>query len=111
MRRRSFQRSRTTSRPSTRAVPASGINRVTRMRKSVVLPPPSGPMKPNSSPLSTSNDTSCKARVSPNCLRRLRTLTELDIDRHSQLEQPLVVVHANLDGVDEVGALVARLHR
>src|SRR5687768_17755492 len=81
------------------------------MRKSVLLPPPSGPMKPNSSPASTSNDTSSRARVSPNCLRRLRALTELDIDGHPELEQPLAVVHANLDGVDEIRTLVARLHR
>src|SRR5512134_1781124 len=80
------------------------------MRKSVVLPPPSGPMKPNSSPASTSKDTSSSARVSPNCLRRLRALTELDIDRHPELEQPFVVVDTNFDGVDEIRTLVARLH-
>src|SRR5687767_6663478 len=81
------------------------------MRKSGLFPPPSGPMNPKSSPASTSNDTSSSARVPPNCLRRLRALTELDIDRHPELEQPLAVVHANLDGVDEVRTLVARLHR
>src|SRR5687768_10773445 len=81
------------------------------MRKSVLLPPPSGPMNPNSSPASTSNDTSSRARVSANRLLRLRALTELDIDRHPEFEQPLAVVHANLDGVDEIRTLVARLHR
>src|SRR5262245_24782577 len=81
------------------------------MRKSVVLPPPSGPMNPNSSPPSISNDTSSSARVPPNCLRRLRALTELDIDGHPELEQPFAVVDTNLDRVDKICTFVARLHR
>src|SRR5262245_10448551 len=103
--------SRTTSSPSTVASPRSGRSNVTRMRKSVVLPPPSGPMNPNSSPRSISNDTLSSARVSPHCFRRLLALTELDIDGHPELEQPFAVVDADFDRVDEIRAFVARLHR
>ena len=51
--------------PSTWAVPASGRSRVTRIRKRVVLPAPSGPITPYSSPGPTSKDTSWSATVSP----------------------------------------------
>src|SRR3954447_5829909 len=105
------QRSRTTSRPSTRAVPASGVSSVTRIRKSVVLPAPSGPMKPNSSPGRTSNDTPSSAAFDPKRLTTLSAVTEIDIHRHPDLEQPLVVGHTDLHGVHQVGALVARLDR
>lgn len=42
------------------------------MRSVVVLPAPLWPMKPNTSPLGTSNVRSMTARVSPNDFERLR---------------------------------------
>src|SRR5437762_1245778 len=113
------QRSRTTSRPSTVAVPASGVSSVTRIRNSVVLPAPSGPMKPKSSPGRTSNETPSSAtcaRSPPaalaevgNFLTTLSAATEIDIHRHPDLEKALVVCHADLQRVNQVGALVAGL--
>src|ERR1019366_150394 len=66
MRRRRSQRSLTTSRPRTRALPLSGTISVASIRNSVVLPPPSGPTKPNSSDAATENDSPLSAGVSPN---------------------------------------------
>src|SRR6187551_2917816 len=103
--------SRTTSRPSTVALPESGIISVTRIRNSVVLPPPSGPMKPNSSPGRTSKEMRSSALFALKDLTRLSAVTELDIDRHSDLEHALLVGHADLHGVNQIGALVARLDR
>src|SRR5436190_7766942 len=128
--------SRTTSSPRTVARPESGVIRVTRILNSVVLPPPSGPMKLNSSPGPTSNDTPSSARlpgrpdpVRPtpsaeagtdtfrstpgaelaNDLTSLSAVTEFDIDRHPDFEQPLVVGHANLDRVHPVRAFATPL--
>src|SRR5262245_45707292 len=101
----------TTSRSRTVAVPASGTSNVTRTRSSVVFPAPSGPMSPNNSPRLTSNDTSSTAAVSPNRLTILLTLTEVDIDRHSDLQPPLFVGDAYLDGIHKIRTLFTRLNR
>ena len=50
MRRRTWSRSLTTSKPATRAVPAVGFGRVQRILIVVDLPAPFGPRKPNISP-------------------------------------------------------------
>jgi hypothetical protein len=62
--------SRTTSWPSTLAVPASGVSNVARMRTAVVLPAPFGPSSPNTVPVRTARLTPSSARVSPNRLTR-----------------------------------------
>ena len=126
---RAAPRSRcTTSRPSTEARPASGTSSVTRMRNSVVLPAPSGPMKPNSSPGATVNDTPSSAIVCPKRftsastttasaaigvghLRRPHAGRERHVHRHADLEHAVRVGHADLDRVDEIRALFARLDR
>src|SRR5690606_4539032 len=69
------QRSATTSRPRTRADPASGRRSVVSKRKSVVLPAPSGPMTPKISPLSTAKETPSRATVSPKLFARASTST------------------------------------
>jgi hypothetical protein len=43
------------------AVPLSGSSKVVSIRKREVLPAPSGPIKPNSSPFFTEKDTSRNA--------------------------------------------------
>ena len=60
--------SRTTSRPATRAVPASGERRVERIRTVVVLPAPLGPSTPRTVPGAASRSTPSSARTSPNDL-------------------------------------------
>src|SRR3954447_4544440 len=62
------------------AVPASGVSSVTRILNSVVLPPPSGPMNPNSSPDLTSNDTPSSAVLEANFLTTLSAATAVVID-------------------------------
>ena len=57
------------------ADPRSGMSSVARIRNSVVLPAPSGPMKPKSSPACTAHDTSSSAMVWPNCLTTPLTTT------------------------------------
>src|SRR4051812_13309342 len=61
------------------AVPASGVSSVTRILNSVVLPPPSGPMNPNSSPDRTSNDTPSRAVFEANFLTTLSAVTAVVI--------------------------------
>src|SRR5690606_8159559 len=51
--------------PATVADPLSGIKSVVSMRKILLLPAPSGPMRPNSSPFSTEKDTSSTALTAP----------------------------------------------
>ena len=75
MRARSAPASRTTSRPATRAVPASGESRVVRIRTAVVLPAPLGPSTPRTVPGAASRSTPSSARTSPNDLTR--PLTEI----------------------------------
>src|SRR5215217_7498139 len=65
MRARSAAASATTSRPATRAVPASGSSRVARMRTVVVLPAPLGPRTPSTVPGATSRSTPSSARTAP----------------------------------------------
>src|SRR3954468_11229688 len=70
IRERSCAASRTTSRPATRAVPASGERSVERMRTVVVLPAPLGPSTPRTVPGAASSSTPSSARTSPNDLTR-----------------------------------------
>src|SRR3954451_743416 len=70
MRERSCAASRTTSRPATRAVPASGESRVQRMRTVVVLPAPFGPSTPSTVPGAASSSTPSSARTAPNDFTR-----------------------------------------
>src|SRR2546429_71276 len=58
-----------------RAAPPSGGRRVARIRKRVLLPPPFGPRKPNSSPRATVNDTPASASRAPK--RRRRSMTSI----------------------------------
>ena len=60
--------SRTTSKPLIRAVPASGVSSVERMRTAVVLPAPLGPSTPSTVPRGTARSTPCSAFVCPKCL-------------------------------------------
>src|SRR5918994_5642283 len=119
---RRTHRSFTTSRPRTWAVPASGSSNVTRMRKSVVLPAPSGPITPYSSPGPTSNDTSWSATVSPKCRVRprastaspslmLRPAREYELTRHADAEPALRIGHRDFHGIHLIRALLARLDR
>src|SRR5688572_9156687 len=63
---RTVRASRTTSWPSTRAVPASGRSNVARIRIIVVLPAPFGPSKPYTVPVLICKFTPSSARVLPN---------------------------------------------
>src|SRR3954452_14620923 len=65
MRARSAGASETTSRPATRALPASGSSSVARMRTGVVLPAPLGPSTPSTVPGATASSTPSSARVGP----------------------------------------------
>src|SRR3954449_1082248 len=65
MRARSAGASETTSRPATRALPASGSSSVARMRTVVVLPAPLGPSTPSTVPGATASSTPSSARVGP----------------------------------------------
>ena len=56
----------TTSKPATRALPASGSSRVDRMRTRVVLPAPFGPSSATTPPSGTERSTPASAFVSPN---------------------------------------------
>src|SRR3954451_1769314 len=62
---RSAGASATTSRPATRALPASGSSSVARMRTVVVLPAPLGPSTPSTVPGATASSTPSSARVGP----------------------------------------------
>src|SRR3712207_4826203 len=61
---------RTTSRPATRALPASGTRSVVRMRTVVVLPAPLGPSRPSTVPAGTSRSPPESAWTAPKDLRR-----------------------------------------
>ena len=65
--------SATTSMPATVAEPASGTERVVRMRTAVVLPAPFGPSRPQTVPRGTANETPSRATFSPNRLTRPST--------------------------------------
>ena len=68
--RRSCRASRTTSRPSTVAVPESGLSSVVRIRTVVVLPAPLGPSKPSTVPSATVRSRPSSAVTSPYVLTR-----------------------------------------
>ncbi len=57
--------SASTSTPATLAEPASGVDRVVRMRTAVVFPAPFGPSMPHTVPAGTSNETPSSAVFSP----------------------------------------------
>ena len=63
---RSAAASRTTSRPSTVAVPDVGSSSVVSTRTAVVLPAPLGPSRPRTVPAGASRSTPSSARTSPN---------------------------------------------
>src|SRR5215470_9385237 len=65
---RTFAASRTTSRPSTLACPASGSRRVARIRTAVVLPAPLGPSRPSTLPAWTARSMPSSAMTGPNRL-------------------------------------------
>jgi hypothetical protein len=67
-RRRTAPASRTTSRPPTRATPASGRSSVASTRTAVVLPAPFGPSTPSTVPGRTARSTPASAVVVPNRL-------------------------------------------
>src|SRR4051795_11025470 len=69
-RRRTASASRTTSWPSTYAVPSSGSISVASIRIVVVLPAPFGPRNPYTVPVGTARSTPQTARVSPNDFAR-----------------------------------------
>src|SRR5262245_10301027 len=70
MLRRTAAASRTTSRPATRAHPASGRSSVVRMRTAVVLPAPFGPRTPRTEPAGTARSRPASACVVPYRLAR-----------------------------------------
>src|SRR3954452_15771537 len=65
MRARSAGASATTSRPATRALPASGSSSVARIRTVVVLPAAVGPSTPRTVPGGTARSTRSSTRVGP----------------------------------------------
>src|SRR3954469_20839386 len=73
--RRTSVRSRTTSNPATRALPAVGRSRVQRILMVVDLPAPFGPRKPNSSPVRTARSMPRTASASSNVLTSPLTST------------------------------------
>src|SRR3954467_34536 len=68
--RRTSLRSRTTSKPATRALPAVGRSRVQRILMVVDLPAPFGPRKPKSSPVATVRSMPRTASTCSNVLTR-----------------------------------------
>src|SRR3954454_6445714 len=62
---RTLAASRTTSYPAMRACPASGSDKVARMRTAVVFPAPFGPRTPQTLPLGTLRSRPRSAWVSP----------------------------------------------
>src|SRR4029450_10196586 len=68
--RRTARASVTTSKPATRARPASGASSVARIRTMVVLPAPFGPSSASTLPAGSSRSTPSSARTSPKRLPR-----------------------------------------
>src|SRR6478609_4855526 len=113
----------TTLMPSTSASPEVGRSTPASMRRVVVLPAPSGPTRPNSSPRPTSKLTPATAVRSPNARVRPSTrrrgsaigsspyrrfdLRQPDVGRQAGLELVGgVLENAHLDGVDELDPLL-----
>src|SRR5436309_5999088 len=113
--------------PSMNASPAVGRRTPASMRRVVVLPAPSGPTRPNSSPRPTSKLTPATAVRSPNLRLRPSTrrrgsdmgsspdrrlhLRQPDVGRQAGLELVGGVLEdAHLDGVDELDPLLGGLH-
>src|SRR3954471_17279275 len=82
------------------------------MRRVVVLPAPSGPTIPKSVPAGTSKLRLSTAVTAPKRRVRPRTsMAEGDIGGHAGLEVVRGVLRdAHLHGVDQLHALLARLH-
>src|SRR6187399_382148 len=82
----------------------------------VVLPAPSGPIRPNISPGSTANDSSRTASVRPNrfvtrsSLMALLDKLDLRFDGHTDLQHALFVVHRHLDAIHELRAVLGSLN-
>ena len=114
----------TGSRPSTRTVPASTFSRPHISRIVVVLPAPSGPIRPNISPRSTDmtqlahgDDVAVllrdaiERRAAQPWLELRRSLKRnFRFDRHALLEHAVAVVDGDLHAVDELRAVFGRLH-
>src|SRR5215831_6055555 len=108
------------SRPQVSTRPSCTGSRPSTVRSVVVLPAPSGPMRPNISPRATSNEISRTAWISPYDLTSRTTRTrgsdipclplEPRLCGHAGLEEPVRVVEPDLDAVDELHPLVPRLH-
>src|SRR5688572_13913891 len=84
-------------------------------RIAVVLPAPSGPIRPNISPRSTVNETSLSAVVVPNFLTTwVNSIADIEchlrFDRHALLQHAVLVVDVDAHAVDELRALLRRLH-
>src|SRR3954451_20623568 len=89
--RRTSVRSRTTSKPATRAVPPVGCSRVQRILMVVDLPAPFGPRKANSSPVRTARSMPRTASTSSNRLTRPLASTA---SGRSRTASPVVVPNA-----------------
>src|SRR4051794_38407887 len=85
MTRRTLSRSRTTSCPSTVAVPPVGVSSVASIRTVVVLPAPLGPRKATTSPSSTCRSTPLTAGTGPDRARKERVRPLAVITIHSDL--------------------------
>ena len=103
----------TTSSPSTSAEPESGSSREVKILKRLVLPPPSGPINPKSSPSSTSKEIFDRAGEPLYFLQRSRTATTLRFEvcftGHPDF-YAAVVSHSYLNGVHKIYALFAGLY-
>src|SRR5207245_2877748 len=110
----------TGSRSSTRIAPASAASRPHISRMVVVLPAPSGPIRPNISPRSTDSDSASTAVVRPYRFvtpsRMIAGITasllqrDLGFHGHPRLEDAAAIVDRHLHAVHELRALVRRLH-
>src|SRR5712675_2259356 len=120
MRAESVRRCLSGSSPHAATLPPSGAKSPTTVLRVVVFPAPSGPMRPNISPRATSNEIPSTATTPPAYdLRRpatrtagsaLPSISEMRFGGHARLEQSVRVVETDLDAIDELHALVARLN-
>src|SRR5205823_991866 len=87
----------------------------------VVLPAPSGPIRPNISPRSTDSESASTAVVEPyRFVTRSSTMAAMGpdsplqwnvgFDRHARFQHAAAVVDGNLHAIHELGALVGGLY-
>ncbi len=90
----------------------------------VVLPAPSGPIRPKTSPCPTTRSRPSTAETAPYLLTRpvawiaasftalpFRTDVDLGVRRHAGFQQALGIFQLDLHGKNELGALLFCLHR